>query len=67
MFYFFSTGYESNTEYLTFNINEALDPDNNLLVESVENLDISGYSMPKTSTNVSKILIIASNSKINIF
>jgi len=46
-----SIGYESNTEYLTFNINEALDPDNNLLVESVENLDISGYSMPKTSTN----------------
>ena len=56
--YFFSIGYESNTEYLTFNINEALDPDNNLLVESVENLDISGYSMPKTSTNVSKIFIV---------
>ena len=41
----------SNTEYLTFNINEAFDPDNNLIVESVENLDISGLSMPKTSTN----------------
>ena len=45
-----SIGSESNTEYLTFNINEAFDPDNNL-VESVENLDISGLSMPKTSTN----------------
>ena len=68
----------SNTEYLTFNINEAFDPDNNLIVESVENLDISGLSMPKTSTNdqynntVSQFLphksvIQASNTKINIF
>ena len=67
----------SNTEYLTFNINEAFDPDNNLIVESVENLDISGLSMPKTSTNdqyntVSQFLphksvMQASNTKINIF